>query len=257
MELQLISGLGLPGLLFLVAFVFMQIALIELLKVVLAKAGRVVQGGAVILLSLGLGAGLGALMLSGVASRAGIELPRPWSGLALGLVLAAVASGWMAYRREQARAKGVAPDVLLDLMGQLAQAQLPVAPVVPAGPLPAPAPVTEELRPMTATDVAQTGVYEDVPLSRPAPAWLDPLGTTLLGIVSKAVVAGAPLLQDGNAERLVGLLFGVAWDRYVVPRLPLWLRPLAPVVYGIVVRGLEDLYRAVIKPPKPAPAPTP
>ncbi|KQR37710.1 hypothetical protein [Deinococcus sp. Leaf326] len=81
------------------------------------------------------------------------------------------------------------------------------------------------------------------------------LGTTLLGIVSKAVVAGAPLLQDGNAERLVGLLFGVAWNRYVVPRLPVWLRPLAPVVYGIVVRGLEDLYRAVIKPPKLVPTP--
>ena len=84
MDLQLISGLGLPGLLFLAAFVFMQIALTELLKVVLAKAGRAVQGGAVILLSLGLGAGLGALMLSGVASRAGIELTRPWSGMTLG-----------------------------------------------------------------------------------------------------------------------------------------------------------------------------
>lgn len=74
------------------------------------------------------------------------------------------------------------------------------------------------------------------------------LGTTLLGIVSKAVAAGAPLVQDGNATRLVGLVFGIVWDRYVVPRLPVWARPLAPLVYGVVVRGLEELYRAVIKP---------
>lgn len=75
------------------------------------------------------------------------------------------------------------------------------------------------------------------------------LGTTLLGIVSKAVAAGAPLVQDGNAERLVGLVFKVVWDRFVVPRLPLWARPLAPLVYATVVRGLEELYRAVIKLP--------
>lgn len=74
------------------------------------------------------------------------------------------------------------------------------------------------------------------------------LGTTLLGIISKAVVAGAPLVQDGNAECLVGLVFKAVCGRFVVPRLPLWARPLAPLVYAAVVRVLEESYRAVVKP---------
>ena len=55
MDLQLLSGLGLPGLLFLVAFVLAQIALVELVKVVLARAGQVLQGLTVIGLSALLG----------------------------------------------------------------------------------------------------------------------------------------------------------------------------------------------------------
>lgn len=128
--------------------------------------------------------------------------------------------------------------------------------------LPATAPVTDEqllafgavVWPLVLSGIAQTRLaLADRKLSLIEAATL---GTTLLGVVSKAVAAGAPLLQDGNAERLVGLVFGLVWERYVVPRLPLWARPLAPLVYAVVVRGLEELYRAVIKLPAPVPSAT-
>lgn len=81
------------------------------------------------------------------------------------------------------------------------------------------------------------------------------LGTTLLGIVSKAVHE-ATALQNQNAEALVLVVYGVVFEQFVVPRLPLWLRPFAGVLKAGVVQGLQALYRTVIKRVRPAPTPT-
>lgn len=80
------------------------------------------------------------------------------------------------------------------------------------------------------------------------------LGTTLLGIVSRAVMRGAPLVQGQHARQLVLLIFGTLWARYVVPALPVWLRPFAPLLRAAVTQGLEVLYRTVVR---PVPLPTP
>ncbi|MBZ9753569.1 hypothetical protein K7W42_22310 [Deinococcus sp. HMF7604] len=161
MDLQLLSGLGLPGLLFLVAFVLAQIALVELVKVVLARAGQVLQGLTVIGLSALLGLALGWLLLQGVAGAAGIELARPWRGMALGLVLGLIASGWVSYRSRQNAAKGVPTDVLAEMTAVLAQVAAAQASTLP---VPAPAIQEEELRPMDAEDVLRaTGEWPAVP----------------------------------------------------------------------------------------------
>lgn len=174
MDIQLLSGLGLPGLLFLLAFVFAQIALVELVKQVLARVGQVLQGLAVITLSAGLGAALGWALLQGLAERAGVELGRPWGGIVLGLVLALIASGWVSYRSRQAAARGVPADALGELLdalrgaGALERPGHPV-PSVPAV-VPAPDPVSadplgpDDLRPMDEADVARTrDDWPDVP----------------------------------------------------------------------------------------------
>ncbi|MFC6662994.1 hypothetical protein [Deinococcus multiflagellatus] len=166
MDIQLLSGLGLPGLVFLVAFVLAQIALVELVKVVLTKAGRVLQGLTVIGLSAGLGVGLGWLLLQGVADRAGIELARPWAGMALGLVLAMIASGWVSYRSRQNKEKGVPSDVLAELSAVLAQVAAQ-GPAVPPSPAPAVPADPDALRPITPDEVQRTRV------DWPAPAWTD------------------------------------------------------------------------------------
>lgn len=81
MDLQLISGLGLPGLLFLAAFVFMQIALTELLKVVLAKERSWGRGGVFLLPELGGGQKSPSAISRGDRRRGSPSLPRgiPWS----------------------------------------------------------------------------------------------------------------------------------------------------------------------------------
>lgn len=73
------------------------------------------------------------------------------------------------------------------------------------------------------------------------------LATTILGIVSAAVRDGAPLVKGTSAYALVGLIFGVVFDQVVTPLLPLWVRPFAGLIKAGVLRGLEGLYRTVIK----------
>lgn len=80
------------------------------------------------------------------------------------------------------------------------------------------------------------------------------LGTIVLGIVSEAVRVGAPLIKGTSAYALVGLIFGVVFDRVVAPLLPVWARPFAGLIKAGVLRGLESLYRTVIK-RKPVPTP--
>lgn len=165
MDLQLLSGLGLPGLLFLLAFVFAHIALVELVTQVLNRARRVVRGLAVVGLSAALGAALGWALLQGLAERAGVELGRPWGGIVLGLVLALIASGWVSYRSQQAATQGVPADVLGELLDVLRNAgaqgiPAPHAPT-PQAPVhtPDPAPLeVDDLRPMDPEDVARTRV---------------------------------------------------------------------------------------------------
>lgn len=165
MDLQLLSGLGLPGLLFLLAFVFAQIALVELAKQVLNRTRPLIQGLAVVGLSAALGAALGWALLQGLAERAGVELGRPWGGIVLGLVLALIASGWVSYRSPQAAARGVPADVLGELLNTLrnAGAQGLPAPHAPTPPTQVPAPDpgpldVDDLRPMDPEDVARTRV---------------------------------------------------------------------------------------------------
>lgn len=73
------------------------------------------------------------------------------------------------------------------------------------------------------------------------------LATTIIGVVSAAVRDGAPLVKGQSAYTLAMLIFGVVFDRYLVPLLPVWVRPFAPVIKSSAVAGLEALYRAVIK----------
>ena len=73
------------------------------------------------------------------------------------------------------------------------------------------------------------------------------LATTVAGVVSLAVRDGAPLIKGKSADALVVLIFGVVWERYAVPLLPVWVRPFAPALKMGAVAGLEALYRAVIK----------
>lgn len=82
------------------------------------------------------------------------------------------------------------------------------------------------------------------------------LAGTLLTLVSTAVHEGAPLIQDADARSLVLLIYGAVFERFVMPRLPAWLRPFAPFLKMGVVQGLEAIYRAVVKRVHPAPTPT-
>ena len=73
------------------------------------------------------------------------------------------------------------------------------------------------------------------------------LGMVLQGIVSKAVMLGAPLVKGQDARALVLLIFGVVFDRYVTPLLPVWLKPFSGLLKASVMKGLESLYQSVIK----------
>lgn len=73
------------------------------------------------------------------------------------------------------------------------------------------------------------------------------LGMTLQGIVSKAVMQGAPLAKGVDAVNLVTLIFGVIFSRYIMPKLPVWLRPFAPLIWNTLAKGLEALYQTVIR----------
>ena len=165
MELQFLQALGLPGIVFLLAYGFAHIAIVEFCKSVLARLGRGVQGLAVIVLSLGLGAVLGALMLGTLAQALGLTLPPPFAGGVAGILLAVIASGYVAWQQRKAEARGVPTDALIEALGR-AQPPVPVvvatpAPQVtvevPATPQPLDFP-TDDLRPMTPADVTHLGV---------------------------------------------------------------------------------------------------
>ncbi|GAA5513669.1 hypothetical protein Dcar01_02413 [Deinococcus carri] len=163
MLLPYLAQLGLGGILAIVLLGLAQLALVEFARAVLHRWGLAVQGGAVLLLSLALGGLLGWLMLSRVAGVAGIDLPPPWGGVALGLVLAATVSGLVAYqqrRRAEKAAGQVTPDILADVLAQVAagQARTPSVTVqvpAPAAPqVPAPVPCSDDLRPITPEETA-------------------------------------------------------------------------------------------------------
>ncbi|WP_139806872.1 hypothetical protein [Deinococcus hopiensis] len=66
-------------------------------------------------------------------------------------------------------------------------------------------------------------------------------------MVRLAVRDGAPLVKGKSADALVVLIFGVVFDRYAVPLLPVWVRRFAPALKVGAVAGLEMLYRAVVE----------
>lgn len=79
------------------------------------------------------------------------------------------------------------------------------------------------------------------------------LAGTLMTLVSTAVHEGAPLIQGADARSLVLLIYGAVFEQFVVTRLPVWLRPFAPLLKAGVVQGLEALYRAIVKRARPTP----
>lgn len=77
------------------------------------------------------------------------------------------------------------------------------------------------------------------------------LGTTLAAIVGRAV-AGVRGLGGTSPELLLSLIWGVLFDRLLVPLLPAYLRPLAPLIRAAVAQGLGSLYHAALSPRSPA-----
>ena len=123
---------------------------------------------------------------------------------------------------------------------------------LPTSPAPTPAPATDEqlaslldtlLVPILAGVAQARAAYGDRRITLPEAA---ALGVTVMTIVSAAVHA-LPVIEDVNARALVLLVYGVLWDRYVVPLLPAYLRPFAGRVKGRIIELLETLYRTVVK----------
>ena len=123
---------------------------------------------------------------------------------------------------------------------------------LPTAPAPAPAPATDEqlaslldtlLVPILAGVAQARAAYGDRRITLPEAA---ALGVTVMTIVSAAVHA-LPVVEDTNARALVLLVYGVLWDRYVVPLLPAYLRPLAGRIKRRIIELLEALYRNVVK----------
>lgn len=106
-------------------------------------------GLAVIGLSLGIGAVLGGWMLQDLAARLSINLLRPWGGVALGIVLAGIVSGYVNHRQAQANAAGGNADVLADALALLQSRQPDLMPA----PVSAPAQATTEYEPELVDDL--------------------------------------------------------------------------------------------------------
>ncbi|MDL2342544.1 hypothetical protein QOL99_00075 [Deinococcus sp. MIMF12] len=179
MELQVIQALGVPGLLFLAAYVVAHVYITEFVKTVLARLGKVPRDLAVVALSLALGAGLGALLLGGLATTAGVTLAPPFAGMTLGVVLAVIASGYVAYKtrrqtagvQAQATSQEATLAALFEALGRMQPAPVVVTTPPPqvtvevpttAQPLdfpfePPPDFPMDDLRPMTPADVTQLG----------------------------------------------------------------------------------------------------
>lgn len=133
----------------------------------------------------------------------------------------------------------------------------PVQPAIrtqslPTAPAPAPTPATDEqlaslldglLVPILAGVAQARAAYGDRRITLPEAA---ALGVTVMTIVSRAVHA-LPMVEDVSARALVLLVYGVLFDRYVVPLLPAYLRPFAGKVKGRIIELLETLYRSVVK----------
>ncbi|MDL2342540.1 hypothetical protein QOL99_00055 [Deinococcus sp. MIMF12] len=122
---------------------------------------------------------------------------------------------------------------------------------LPTAPAPAPTPATDEqlaslldtlLVPILAGVAQARAAYGDRRITLPEAA---ALGVTVMTIVSAAVHA-LPVIESTNARALVLLVYGVLWDRYVMPLLPAYLRPFAGRVKGRIIELLETLYRAVV-----------
>ena len=106
-------------------------------------------GLAVIGLSLGIGAMLGAWMLQDLAVRLNINLLRPWGGVVLGIVLAGIVSGYVNHRQAQANAAGGNADVLADALALMQSRQPDLMPA----PVPAPAQATVDYEPELVNDL--------------------------------------------------------------------------------------------------------
>lgn len=160
--LPYLPQLGLAGLLFLLLMAVAQLGLTQFCRSVLKKWSVELQGGAVMGLSLAIGALLGGLMLSKVAVLLEIRASEPWGGMFAGMVLAATVSGVVSYRQQRSDEKlkhqsdGLAA-VLAQIAGQTAQAAAP-APVPESVPLPTPPEdlsfPEEPLRPITPEEAA-------------------------------------------------------------------------------------------------------
>ncbi|EYB68943.1 hypothetical protein DEIPH_ctg013orf0053 [Deinococcus phoenicis] len=162
MAFPYLAQLGLAGTVFVVLIGLLHLGLTQFFKTTLRRFGATVQGSAVLLLSLAVGALLGAVMLSRAATVLDITLPEPWGGIVAGLVLAATVSGLVSYQEQRAAQKQrgqITPDILAGILAQAQQAAPNVTVQVPppAAPIPPTTSSTgEALSPITPEDLART-----------------------------------------------------------------------------------------------------
>ncbi|RJF68980.1 hypothetical protein D3875_21870 [Deinococcus cavernae] len=79
------------------------------------------------------------------------------------------------------------------------------------------------------------------------------LGTIVSGIVSRAV-RDSGAVQGTEGGVLAELMFGVLFDRLIVPFLPMWLKPFSGIMKAGIVKGLRTLYDRLLKGQVAAPA---
>lgn len=158
--LPYLPQLGLAGLLFLLLMAVAQLGLTQFCRSVLKKWSVELQGGAVMGLSLAIGAVLGGLMLSKVAVLLEIRAPEPWGGVFAGMVLAATVSGVVSYLQQRSdeklkhQSEGLAA-VLAQMAGPGVAAPQPAPAPTPQPASPEPAfPSDEPLRPITPEEAA-------------------------------------------------------------------------------------------------------
>lgn len=61
------------------------------------------------------------------------------------------------------------------------------------------------------------------------------------------IVATAGTLKGATARAAVLGLFSWAWDAYLAPALPAWLKPFGGLIKGGATAALEALYQAAVK----------
>ena len=69
----------------------------------------------------------------------------------------------------------------------------------------------------------------------------------LIQTVSTLVRDGLPQAQGADARSIVIALFTAAVETFLVPALPAFLQPFAPILISAAVHALEAIYQASVK----------